>query len=87
MFSNLGLECFSEILWKNGFSCYLSLMTLWVGGVCFLCGGKLKEEVEFRLCVLGLVVVSVVFFFVSDWFRLYFFFESSLLPIVLLILG
>lgn len=54
----------------------------------FLCRSmpEIKERL-FRACVFLLRVVAVMFFMVANWFSLYFLFERSLIPILILILG
>lgn len=89
VFSRLRVECINEFLLVNGLRSSLVIMTLWVGGLCYLSSSiyKMKELKIFRLCVFILSVLSVMFFLVSNWFTLYFFFEASLFPILILILG
>lgn len=64
LFNNVGVECISEMFWRNGFSCILVSMTLWVGGACFLCTNKigLERKQKFRFCLLSLSIISVGFF-------------------------
>lgn len=89
VFSNRKVRCISESLWNNGFSSTLVLLSLWVGGMAFLCSSmpEIKDERLFRPCVFLSRVVSVMFFRVANWFSLYFMFESRLIPILTLILG
>lgn len=58
-------------------------------GLCFLRTERyrLKMSRFFSLCFLGLGLVCVMFFLSSRWFLLYFFFECSLVPLIVLILG
>lgn len=65
-FNNVRVECFSEVFWRNGFSCVLVSMALWVGGACFLCTNRvgLKWKQVFRVCLVSLSVISAKFFLV-----------------------
>lgn len=89
VFSRLRVECLSEFILIRGLRASLIVITLWVGGLCYLSSRvyKLKEVKTFRLCILVLRLLSVLFFSVRSWFTLYFFFEASLFPILMLILG
>lgn len=73
----------------GGLSSSLVVIRLWVRGICFLStkGYKLKEVKIFRLCIIVLRVLSVMYYVVRNWFVLYFFFEASLFPILMLVLG
>ena len=89
IFSSLRIECLREYFLVRGLSSSLIVVRLWVGGISYLCSKKhgLKEVNMFRLCVLVLTLFSVVFFIISNWLGLYFFFEAALFPILMLILG
>lgn len=67
----------------------MEFVSLWVGGVCYLCSGyyRVKDRSRFGLCVVSLTVICVVLFIVANWFVFFFFFEAALVPIVALILG
>lgn len=58
-------------------------------GLCFLCTSfiGLSSSKMFGLCIFIMIVMGVVFFIRGNWFVLYFFFECSLVPIIVLILG
>lgn len=66
----------------------LVVLSLWVGGMSFLCTPiyQVKESL-FGALLFCLRAVSVIFFSVANWFSLYFLFERSLIPILMLILG
>lgn len=88
LFSNLGVEYVGGFLWNGGFRC-LVVISIWVVGLCFLCTGfiGLSSPKIFGLCIFTIIVMGLIFFIRGNWFVLYFFFECSLIPIIILILG
>ena len=74
----------------RGFMC---IITVIVAGISVICSDKdlsLKVglfRVGFELCIYLIMLICVLIFTVSRWIEFYFFFESSLVPTFLLILG
>ena len=89
VFSNLRVEGMLRGIWVNGLRVWLIIVSVWVGGVCYLCRNYygVKDRYVFGVCVFLLIVSCVLLFMVVGWFLFYFFFEVSLVPIVFLILG
>nr|YP_010688218.1 NADH dehydrogenase subunit 4 [Pillucina pisidium (Dunker, 1860)]WBR65412.1 NADH dehydrogenase subunit 4 [Pillucina pisidium (Dunker, 1860)] len=89
VFNNLSVEVVSELMWNSGLTAWLVVLGVWVGSICYLCTGyrSVGSAVFFSYGLLFLTYFCVLVFMVSGWFLFFFFFESSLAPIVFLILG
>lgn len=89
LYSRVDVECLSELVCRRGLRISLVVISMWVGGLSYACTFmyKMKFERFFRVSLFVLIVVSVIFFMVGNWLLIYFFFESSLIPILVLILG
>lgn len=89
IFTNMGVESLHEHVHLTGTRRSLILIRLWVGGVRFLCTAVYNLNLSKIFSISGFILVffSVVYFSVSNWFALYFLFEASLIPILILILG
>ena len=98
-FSFLTFFYFYSYMWKSSdiffsydvVSCFLVGLSVWLGGLILLANwrvylGKTKEDF-FNFLIILLVVVLGGCFFVSNFFQYYIFFEFSLIPTFLLILG
>lgn len=65
----------------------LVVLRVWLGGLVLMSGGRGKDDFFYIFLVNLLVGFLVLSFLVLDYIWFYFFFESSLIPIVLIILG
>nr|YP_008855164.1 NADH dehydrogenase subunit 4 [Sepia aculeata]AHA82373.1 NADH dehydrogenase subunit 4 [Sepia aculeata] len=79
-------------LYCDNMSGILVVLTLWISGLMYLASNysvkfMLNKVKEFSLIVLLLCLVIVMFFMSSNVFMFYIFFEVSLLPTLMLVIG
>lgn len=81
--------CSHSMLMLDGLSIVMVLLTLWICALMFTSSGglKIKGFKEFYFIVRSLCLILVVVFSCSRIFVFYIFFEFSLIPITVIVLG